>query len=60
MATDYKYYLETVWDALHQWRDELTPTVGEWDDVDNAMARITEALPKQKAPMPQQTALDLN
>lgn len=41
--------LETVWDALHAYREDLIPEGDEaydsqWDDICTAMAWITEAL----------------
>ena len=62
--------IQVVWAALHAYRDEVIPADfptdieqgndEQWDDICTAMAWITEALPSDRGPIPQQTALDLN
>ena len=57
--------IQVVWAALHGYREDCIPEHDpmwdeEWDDICTAMAWITEALPSERGPIPQQTALDLN
>ena len=49
MAYDITEELETVWDALHAFREDLIPEGDEsydeqWDDICTSMSRITESL----------------
>ena len=37
-------YLDTVWEALHDWEDIACPDRKTFDDVCYAMAKIREAL----------------
>ena len=45
-----KQELETIWDALHAYREDLISTSDDemndkiWDDICTAMARIEESL----------------
>lgn len=49
MAYDITEELETVWDALHAFREDLIPEGEEmydeqWDNICTSMSRITESL----------------
>jgi len=48
-SNDWDTWLETVWDALHAYREDLIPEGDEqydeiWDDICTAMAWIEERL----------------
>ena len=44
-AQDPQSWFETVWDALHGFREDCISTDDEqWDDICTAMAWITEAI----------------
>ena len=49
-AKDPQTWIETVWDALHGFREDCISTDDEqWDDICTAMAWITEAIETEGA-----------